>query len=140
MDQVHVDTRDMEVALTEYGIKARNIRRLMPVFAEMLVSAVDDVYEAEGPDWEPLAEATIRQRRNKSREGTTILQDTGVMAKSTAPGYGRDFVEARAGVEYARFHSTGTSRMPRRDPFELGPFEEGVLEDVDDVLLRELAL
>jgi len=109
---------------------------MMPVVAEALKSAVDDVYEAEGPGWTPLAESTIEKRRGTSSK---ILQDTGVMASSTMTRYGQDYAEAWAHVGYAKYHASGTERMPQRNPFDLGPFEADLLADVAELLAAEIA-
>jgi phage gpG-like protein len=132
---VRVDTGELEGVLYEYRGRARNLRRVMPVVADALVSAVSDVFEAEGPDWEPLAESTLRQRRGTSSK---ILQDTGLFAESVTPECGADFAEARAGVAYGEFHATGTKHMPKRNPFDLGPFEADVLEDAADIIAAEV--
>lgn len=133
---VSVDASDLARVVRSFGDRGRQLDRLMPIVADILVSAVDDVYDAEGPDWEPLAESTLRQRRGSTAK---ILQDTGVMAGSTRPYYGSDWAEARAGVGYAKYHVSGTKRMPARNPFDLGPFERDVLDDVADLMLKEVA-
>ncbi len=132
--QARIDGHEILVELDKLERRARSLSRVMPVAAEALVSAVSDVYEAEGPGWEPLAASTLRQRRGSSAK---ILQDSGVMAASTSPSHGNDWAEASAGVPYAKFHSAGTRRMPRRDPFDLGPFMDPVLEDVAELLAEE---
>jgi phage gpG-like protein len=132
---VRVDTSEIAGTLYQLQAKGKALSGLMPAFAEELVSAVSDVYEAEGPGWEPLAESTLARRRGSIAK---ILQDTGVMAQSTAPGYGGDWAEAYAGASYADFHATGTRYMPKRNPFDLGPFEAEVLESLADMALLEV--
>jgi len=112
------------------------VSRLMPSIAEMLVSAVSDVYEAEGPGWKDLEESTKQARRGTSYK---ILQDTGVMAKSTSAGHGADWAEAFAGAAYADFHVRGNDRLPVRNPFDLGPFMQDVLDDTEALILTEVA-
>lgn len=132
-----VDFSNLVDVLQRFERQGRNLGPALPAVEQALIAAIDDVYEAEGPGWEPLAEATLRQRR-KGGAGAKILQDTGVMVGSTESVIGSDYVEAFSGVEYAKYHASGTSRMPRRDPFDLGPFEQALLDDVADMLLKEL--
>jgi phage gpG-like protein len=132
---VRVDTSEIAGTIYRLQAKGKALSGLMPAFAEELVGAVSDVYEAEGPGWEPLAESTLARRRGSVAK---ILQDTGVMAQSTAPGYGGDWAEAYAGAAYADFHATGTKFMPKRNPFDLGPFEAEVLESLADMALLEV--
>lgn len=131
---ITVDTSELKAAVAQLEAKGKSVSRLMPVIAEMLVAGVNDVYEAEGPGWKDLAESTKQARRGSSYK---ILQDTGLMANTQA-GNGADWAEAYSGAPYAGFHVTGTQHMPRRDPFDLGPFMEDVMLDVEDLVLTEL--
>lgn len=126
---------DLEKAILELRVHAEKAEQLLPTIAEMLVGAVQDVFEAEGPGWEPLAEATKRNRRGGSHK---ILQDTGVMAASVDPRWGADYAEAVGGASYTIFHVKGTSRMPKRNPFDLGPFEQPLLEEVAALLTEQV--
>jgi hypothetical protein len=139
MDGILLDTRDIEVPLRDLVAKGKGVGHLLPIIAQDLVSAVDDVYEAEGPGWQDLADSTKKARRGDSYK---ILQDTEVMVGSTDIGSGTTgsgfWVEAFAGASYADFHATGTANMPQRNPFDLGPFEEGVLRDVADLILEDV--
>lgn len=130
-----VDMTELRDVVKRLEAKGKNVSRLMPVVAEMLVSGVSDVYDAEGPGWQDLAESTKQARRGTSYK---ILQDTGVMAGSTTAGHGPDWAEAFAGAAYADFHSRGNANLPKRDPFDLGPFLADVLADVEDLVLLEL--
>jgi phage gpG-like protein len=132
--QARIDGREILVELDKLERRARSLSRVMPVTAEALVAAVSDVYEAEGPGWEPLAASTLKQRRGSSAK---ILQDTGVMAASTTPSHGNDWAVATAGEPYAEFHATGTRHMPKRNPFDLGAALDPVLEDIADLLAQE---
>lgn len=129
---------DLQIVLTQYRAKAQAIDGLLPSIAEILVGGVLDVFEAEGPGWPDLAESTKRQRR-----GTTykILQDTGMFAASIAPGWGADYAEAFAGVSYAIFHTSPEPRtkIPLRNPFNLGPFEPAILDEVAELVTSQLA-
>lgn len=135
MPAVTVDMTDLERLLKGYRRRAERLHRLTPTVAEILVAAVEDVYEAEGPDWAPLAESTLRQRR-----GTTakILQDTGEMAASTTPGSSGLVAEAFAADPKAEFHAIGAGDLPVRNPFDIEAFEQGVLSEVEQLLLDEV--
>lgn len=132
---ITVDTSELKAAVVQLEAKGKTVSRLMPAIAEMLVAGVNDVYEAEGPGWKDLAESTKQARRGTSYK---ILQDTGLMA-ATQAGSGADWAEAYSGAPYADFHSRGNDRLPRRDPFDLGPFMEDVMLDIEDLVLQELA-
>jgi len=134
-DLVRVDSSELVHAIYQYQGRARNLRRVLPAVGDALVAVVSDVYEAEGPDWEPLTDATKSQRRGSTEK---ILQDTGVMKDSTERAVGADWVEALGGAAYTDFHATGTRFMPKRNPFDLGPFEEDFLEDAADMFADEV--
>lgn len=133
---IHVDCQELIEVLEKLKTKTPGVvARMTPIIAEMIVSAVHDVYDAEGPGWKDLAEVTKRMRRGTSYK---ILNDTGVMEKSTAPAHGPDWAEARGGAAYTIFHVTGTVHMVARDPFNLGQFGEDVQKDTADLLLTEI--
>lgn len=133
---ISVDNTELRRILEDLGQRGRSaVAHLMPVIADMLKTAVDDVYDAEGPGWPDLAESTKQARRGSSYK---ILQDTGVMAASTGVEHGADWAEAFGGASYADFHATGTVNMPARNPFELGPFEGPLLDEVADLILQEV--
>ncbi len=133
---VAVDASELNGVLLRFEDQARNLDRILPVIADMLVTAVDDVYQAEGPGWEPFAPSTVRSRG--SMGSAKLLQDTGVMAGSTIGESGSNYAQARAKVPYAKYHATGNANLPKRNPFELGPFEAGVLDDVAELILDEV--
>lgn len=111
--------------------QAQGIDRHLPAIAEMLVGAVQDVIEAEGPGWQDLSDSTKAARRGTSYK---ILQDTGLLASSVSAQYGATYAEAVDGTTYGHYHVSGTKRMPRRDFTDLGPFLEPLLEDVAELL------
>lgn len=139
---IDADFTELAGVIATFEAKGKNLGRMMPVVAEALKSAVDDVYEAEGPGWAPLAAKTIERRRGTSSK---ILQDTGVMASSTMTRYGGAiaggaYAEAWAHVGYAKWHATGSKdgTLPQRNPFNLGPFEADLLADVAELLTAEM--
>ena len=130
-----VDTSHFSRIIKQWEKRSPKVRsKAMQIAAELLRSAVDDRYENEGyGDWPPLAEATILARRNKSRGGTKILQDTGILAGSTDVRHGPDFAEASTNTEYIVYHLEGGPIIPKRNPFELREqdFNEVQLEIMD---------
>jgi hypothetical protein len=119
---------DLNKVLVELQGKAANIDRQLPVVAELLVGAVGDVFEAQGPGWAPLAPETIARRRGSSH---MILQDTGLMAH-VEPQFGSTYAEAVSPASYGGFHAPDPQG---RDWTELGPFLEPLLDDVAKLLL-----
>lgn len=125
---------DLPRALHEIEARGRNLRGILPVVADALVAVVSDVYEAEGPGWAALKPSTLKKRRGGSAQ---ILQDTGLMAQ-TGRAIGPDYVEAYSPADYAVFHVRGDGGLPVRNPFDLGPFENDFLSDVENLVLDEV--
>lgn len=123
-------------ALLMIEARGASFDRMLPTVADLLVAAVDDVFNAEGPGWQELSEETLARRRKQGRDAR-ILQDTGEAARSIGPNWGENWAEAVAGVDYLIYHN-GEFGLPRRWPFDLGPFEEGILDDVADLLTRNV--
>lgn len=133
---VTADVDELVGVLLNLETRARNLDRVLPVVADILVSAVDDVYEAQGPNWDPFAPSTLRHRGDMG--AAKLLQDTGVMAGSTMAEHGSNWAQAKAHVPYAKYHASGTATLPVRNPFDLGPFEAGVLDEVAELCLDEV--
>lgn len=135
MVEVLVDN-EVPAVLHRIETRARNLRAVLPVLRDALIAAVSDVYDAEGPGWPPLAASTLRKRRGG---GSKILQDTGLMAQ-TAGAIGADYVEAFSPASYAVFHASDgpRSKIPLRNPFDLGPFEKDFLADAEAIVTDEL--
>lgn len=133
-----VATSELGKVISKYQDNADKVETLLPAISELLISAVSDVFEAQGPGWAPLAESTLKARRNKNKDSARILRDTGVMIGSLAGQYGWPYAEAVLGASYAYFHVTGTEHMPRRDPTDLGPGEQPLLDEVSDLILAHL--
>lgn len=95
---------------------ARKMVDATPLFrplAGMLESVTESNFRAQGrPAWVPLSKATRadRLRRNKGKSVLSILQDSGVLAKSISSSYGPDFAVVGAGgaaTPYAAIHQFG---------------------------------
>jgi len=91
-----------------------------PVIAEILVAAVQDVFESEGfGKWPELADSTIAQRRGGPGQAIKILQDSGLLAGSINPESSPDSASAFTNVPYGAWHVIGTEHMPKRDFLEV---------------------
>ncbi len=133
--QVKIDGGDeLKRLIVEVQSKVGSVDRVMPAIAEILLGAVFDVVDAEGPGWPELSKATLMKRRKNGR-GAKMLRDTGAMMQSLSPGWGSDFAEVFFGTDYAKYH---TNDQSKRNPFALGPFEAGMMEDITELLLGSL--
>jgi phage gpG-like protein len=106
--------------LTDIGLVVeRAIRRAFSASqAPEIVATVTDgkAEEAAGAPWAPLAESTIRRRRNRDKGSIRILRDTTTMQRSISHIVTGGAVRVGTGVEYGKWHQGGTKRMPAR-PF-----------------------
>lgn len=91
-----------------------------------------------GRPWAPLASSTVKRRRLGSRR---ILQDTGNLRRSYTWRVGRHQVAVgtfgRVNGKppgYARYHQTGTSRMPARKMLPEKPWPKTYTEAVETVI------
>lgn len=117
----------------------------MPVLAEILVSAVHEVFEHEGavagrPKWPDLAESTKAKRARRQGSGVfKILQDTGLLAGSIMPYADQSVAEAFTNVPYAGYHISDAPRrvIPKRDFTDID-FETASREAVDVILAQVL--
>ena len=80
------DGGELNRILLEMQLKAQSLDRVMPTIAQMLVGAVSDIVEMEGPGWKELAPATLAKRRKQGREAK-MLRDSGVMMMSLEGTY-----------------------------------------------------
>lgn len=138
-EPVSVDVRDLTQALYELKKAGGRLPDLMPVVAEMLVSAVQEQFETEGQGkWPPLKPSTLKKRRGGG-VGAKILQDTGIFAGSITPDYGPNFAEAYTNVPYAIFHTSDQPRtiIPYRNPFDIdeGAFLDEIVKLVEGTLV-----
>ena len=118
----------------EFERRGNNLEDITPAVAQILVSAVDDVFISEGfGKWPDLAPATIRARRGS---GAKILQDRGLLAGSITPRSGARVAEAFTRVPYGVHHITGTANMPERNFLKIKM--KKVTNQVAQILLREV--
>ena len=106
--------------LKDMGIVAE--RRIKRAFGEQkapeIVAEVagGKAKEAAGAAWAPLAEATIRRRRNKDKGSIKVLRDRGTLKGSIASIVAGGAVTIGTGLEVGKWHQGGTRNMPAR-PF-----------------------
>jgi len=116
------------------------LANVMPVAAEMLVSAVQEEFDTEGHGmWPDLSPLTLQRRRKEGR-GAKILQDTGRAAGSITPMHGEDFAMAFTNVPYMVFHTSDQprSKIPLRNPFALYD-EDRVQDEIAELILKAIA-
>jgi phage gpG-like protein len=131
---VSIDTSELVGAIEAFEKRGKRLDDTMSVAAEVLVSAVNDKFQAGGPGWAPLAESTLLQRRGTVAQ---ILVDTGRLVGSIHGMHGDDFAEAATDVSYAVYHvsSAPRSNLPLRDFFDL---PEQVFDDILELVLEAL--
>jgi len=132
-DDVVVSTAELATLLQTFEHHGKNLGAITPIIAEMLVTAVHDVFEAEGPGWKRHAASTLAKRRG--RTGHKLLQDSGVLITSIHPEHGADWAMAATNVPYVRYHLRGGPIIPKRNPFEI---PDSVADDVVDLMLSHL--
>lgn len=124
---IRADT-DLNKVLLGLQQQGQQIDRFLPAIGELLVGAVHDVFEAQGPGWAELAESTKRRRRGTSY---MILQDTGLMA-NVEPRYGSTYAEVVSPASYGIYHAPDPQG---RDWTDLGPYLQPLLDDVAELLV-----
>jgi phage gpG-like protein len=112
--------------LLRFGERAIAAKPAFEAIGELLITIEREQFatqgQAESGGWAPLAESTLRYKT-----GPSILDETGELRASlTERGdphqifdVGDEFLLFGTDVEYAGYHQTGTTRMPRRRPLEL---------------------
>lgn len=136
--------KQIERELLDVGSRAVNAAPAFSAIGRLFIDETRAQFESEGGHasggWTPLKQSTLRAKRSKGQDprilhGTLALErsltDTGDpnMVLEVGPGeivYGSQ-------LPYARFHQTGTRRMPRRRPVE---FTEDTRQQAVRILLR----
>lgn len=137
-DQVTFETSELNDFLKGIGRDLKDASRAMPVIAESMHAAVQEVFEQQGavgnkPKWQDLADSTKRQRRGS--EPYNILFDTGHLALRMTPNSGNTWAEVFNDLEYLKYHNSDAPRtkIPLRDPF--GIDEEEMMAEAVDICL-----
>lgn len=135
-------------SLLRFGDVAGDMRPAFRRIASRFAQVGEQQFDSEGQfgsgGWDPLAASTIAAKGND-----TILVDEGDLRESLTgdddrPGVRRVRIEPDE-LEWVsldpkgRFHQRGTSRMPKRPPFELPERERrGVIKELQTDLIRAL--
>lgn len=116
-------------ALSRFGEYATDMRDAFDKIADDFQKNVSpERFAKEGPGWAPLSPAYARW---KAREypGKKILERTGDLKSSLEGGPGairivtKDALVLGTSIPYARYHQSGTSRMPQREVVRIGQFD-----------------
>lgn len=142
MPAVEVDLGELRRELRALAARADNLGGAWKIVAEMLVTEVEDLVDSEGRgDWDPPAASTVERATRKGyRKGQgfgDLLRDTNHMVGNVQPHSDASGASASTPASYAGFHLEGTADMPARDFFDV--LEDSFLDDVADILLREVA-
>jgi len=94
--------------------RLKNMKPVMRVIAQDMQTRKDINFRKQedpyGKKWAALSDATIAGRRNKSRDTTKILQDTGRLRASFTTKVGDDFAQIGTNVKYAPTHQFGAKK------------------------------
>lgn len=144
MIKVDVDSTRLIQKLDGLSLGLKDLTPVWDKIHEMFIAFIKRVFESEGgyigEAWAPLSPAYAHWKaRHTANKG--ILQLRGRLYGSlTEPRHsdhifrsGPSFMEAGTRVPYAKFHQTGTRRMPRRPPVK--PFSRVEGEAAADIVL-----
>jgi phage gpG-like protein len=118
--------RQLDRKLLRFEDRVGDLEPAFEALADDFLSIESKQFSSEGGfasgSWAPLAESTVRRRGSAG----PILDDSGDLRRSLtqegAKGSVRqitsDSLFVGTDVDYAQYHQTGTSRMPRRRPVE----------------------
>jgi phage virion morphogenesis protein len=150
-----IDAREALAKLRE--LTRRATAPAMDAVAAMLVNRVAltfaDQADPWGTPWAPLAKATIKRRRDKGRDGVSILRDTGQMLGALSGEGGAGFAEVRIGFAErpASIHQfggkagrDGSATIPARPMAPIRPdgtvaLPKDWLDEVVDALVAHVA-
>lgn len=109
---ITLDDRAVQAALTRLSNGIRNPTHAMQDIGRALGNITEDAFQAEsspfGRSWPPLAESTLRARRQgRGRGSSKILQDTGQLAASITHGGDSHSAWVGASKTYAAIHQFG---------------------------------
>lgn len=136
---VVLDDSELQRAMRQMVSRSHAVaREVLPPMAEALHAGVLDVWEAQGPGWDPFAESTLAGPRG--RGSPKLLQDSGVSIDTLGLDFDLEFIEVFASTPYMVFHTSDKPRkkIPLRNPFELGPFEEPTMREIEAIALSSM--
>lgn len=130
--EVTLNWSELDHVLSELYAHGANLNDLRPVIGEILVTAIDEVFDTEGNGkWKKSQRAEL--------QGGKTLQDTGILAGSISTEYPENgTVAAGTDVPYGIFHLEGTKKMEVRDFLDID--WEGVSEEVSEFLVGEVLM
>ena len=120
----------LERELTDLYKHGANLNDLRPVIGEILVTAIDEVFDTEGnASW-------VRSDRAVAQGGKT-LQDSGNLAGSMMVSYpDAGAVAVGTDVPYGVYHLEGTKHMEQRDFLDID--WDDVSDEVAEFLVGEV--
>jgi phage gpG-like protein len=136
--------RQIERELLRVSDRAGDVSPAFDRIIDLWVDETAEQFATEGAHasggWAPLAQSTLRRKTARLFTGG-ILHESGSLERSlTDRGDANMIVEVSpdevawgSRVDYAQFHQTGTTRMPRRRPVE---FTEGARRETVRILQR----
>lgn len=135
-DVVELDTSEVQDAISRIARRGERMpQEVLPLAAEVLHSAVLEVFETEGfGTWERFwwQRQGLPKPSGRRWLGTPkLLQDTGNLVGSMSPEYGRDYAEVFTNVPYAKYHASQRPRevIPLRDFFDVD--EKELVEELE---------
>lgn len=136
-----VGTQVIERKLVNFGVRIEDMSPVWEQIGEDLLADFASNFADEGgvfgqgawAQWAPLAQSTIADRLRRGYDAGPILERTGQLRQSTTERGtpGNVFIVAANGVEvgtltpYAKYHQSGTRRMPKRVIVGLTPERMG---------------
>lgn len=118
MTRISIQINDTATSVISAAIaRLGDLTPMMADVGEMLVNSLDrgfrDQVDPYQNSWAKLASSTLRQKVKRKRI-LKINQSTGILRASLSYQASGDRVVVGFGVNYARYHQTGTRRMPKR--------------------------
>lgn len=140
MIKIFVDDRKLKSTLEALKRKTGNLRPFMKEVRDIMKSAVEDNFAAQGrPAWRPLAEATIADRKRKGYWPGMILQrhsSAAGLLGSIHGSYGDKSAVVGTNKKYAPIHQFGgmAGRKAKRVHIPARPFMALTEEDKQEIL------
>ncbi|CAL1241312.1 phage virion morphogenesis protein [Candidatus Methylocalor cossyra] len=105
--EIRIDSRALEAALDQLARATANLTPLMRSLGAELVDLTEGRFEAEGPGWPDLAEATKQRRAKSGHWPGKMLQVSGQLAASITTEVGPSSVLVGSAKKYAAIHQLG---------------------------------
>lgn len=134
-DRLTIEIQDAELRsrLGEAISRLERPHDLMTRIGDVLAARAEWRFEhqvdPDGAPWAPLLESTLERKRKLGKPSLALVLD-GYLEGSVQANATDHAVEVGYGMEYARFHETGTRHMPRR-ALLTSDWKAGALGDAD---------